>query len=77
MILDIPSSMEHRLSKRNIASKDVVSMGVMWDLSTSYCPCGWSMSLRAKRFDELLAANAKLRAVIASAATSSPRRTIL
>ena len=62
LTLDIPSSMEHRLSKRNIAAKDVVPMGAMWDLAASYCPCGWSMSLRAKRFDVLMAENARLRA---------------
>lgn len=64
LTVDIPSSMEHRLSKRNIASKDVVPMGATWDLATSYCPCGWSMSLRAKRFDVLMAENARLRAAL-------------
>lgn len=67
LTLDIPSALEHRLSKRNIATKDVVPMGATWDLATSYCPCGWSMSLSAKRFDTLLAKNAKLRAVAEAA----------
>jgi hypothetical protein len=67
LTLDIPSALERRLSKRNIATKDVVPMGASWEFAASYCPCGWSMSLRTKRFDTLLAENAKLRAVAEAA----------
>ncbi len=53
------------MTKKNIATKAVVPMGAMWDLATSYCPCGWSLSLRAKRFDTMNAENAELRAQLA------------
>ena len=67
LTVDIPSALEHHLSKRNIATRDVVIMGASWGTVSSYCPCGWNMSLLKTRFDTLLAENAKLRAVAEAA----------
>lgn len=64
LTVDIPSSLEHRLNKRNIATKDVVVMGASWDTAASYCPCGWSMSLLKTRLDDLHAEVERLRAVL-------------
>lgn len=67
LTVDIPSALEHHLSKRNIATRDVVVMGASWDTASSYCPCGWNMSLLKTRLDTLLRENAKLRAVAEAA----------
>ena len=67
LVMDIPSALEHRLSKRNIATRDVVVMGASWGSAASYCPCGWTMSLLKTRLDTLLTENTKLRAVVDAA----------
>ncbi len=41
LFLDIPLSMEHRLSKKNIASKEVKVDGANWPKQMIYCEkCG-------------------------------------
>lgn len=41
LFLDIPFSLEHRLSKKNLRLKDVKIEGAGWDSATIYCDkCG-------------------------------------
>lgn len=69
LTVDIPSALEHHLSKRNIATRDVVVMGASWDSAASYCPCGWNMSLLKTRLDTLLAEVERLRGALFPIAT--------
>lgn len=62
--LDIPATLEHQLSKRALASKDVILMGALWDTSTTYCECGWMISYGQTSFDKMKARIAELEAAL-------------
>jgi hypothetical protein len=63
--VDIPLTMAHRLSKKNLYSNDAKVMGVIWDQAAWYCPNGdWNYSLSMNVFRQKDLEIASLKAKI-------------